>query len=165
MAKRGFKGSRNGNSKSSGFGDWAIVLIIFFAAIILFSIFCPRTIFQKKQKNNIRMENFETLEGAGMSGDGSDMSGNGPVFCMFYAPWCGHCKNAMPAFDKLMKTKGLKAKVLKINSDENPDMVKKHNVQGFPDIRYYPNGMDGEHNEYQGPRGYDDLLNYVKNQQ
>jgi thiol-disulfide isomerase/thioredoxin len=164
MAKRGFKGPKNANSNSNVFSDWIIILVIFFGAIILFSIFCPRNLFQKKPRQ-VGMENFETLEGTGMNSGSQDADGNGPTFCMFYAPWCGHCKNAMPAFDKLMQTKGLKAKVMKVNSDENPDMVKKHNVQGFPDIRYYPKGMDGDYNEYNGPRGYDDLLNYVKNQQ
>lgn len=152
--------NRNGNGSS--YKDWVIIIIVFFAAIILFSVFCPRNLFQRKQRNLNNLENFENLEGTGMSGNVE--SSNEPTFCMFYAPWCGHCKSAMPDFDRLMKTPGLKAKVVKINSDENPELIKKHKVQGFPDIRYYPNGLSGSHVEYSGPRGYDDMLNYVKGQ-
>lgn len=50
---------------------------------------------------------------------------------IFHAKWCGHCKNSMPEFIKANKKN---SKIILIDSDENPDLVKKYNVKGFPTI-------------------------------
>ena len=88
-----------------------------------------------------------------------------PTFVMFYAPWCGHCKNAMPEFDKLIQNPPNGIKVLKINCDEesNKELAKKHKIQGFPTIRYYKNGMNGDHEEYNGERSNTGFLNFLNN--
>ena len=92
-------------------------------------------------------------------------SGVEPTFAMFYAPWCGHCKNAMPEFDKLAENPPNGVKVMKINCDEesNKELAKKQNIQGFPTIRYYKNGMDGDHQEYNGERTADGFMSFLNN--
>ena len=87
-----------------------------------------------------------------------------PTFTMFYAPWCGHCKTAHPEFEKLKKSYSGDVKVIDINGDEDKGAMKKHNVQGFPTMRYYPSGMSNATNfeEYTGERNADAMKAFVE---
>ncbi|KAL9093954.1 MAG: hypothetical protein Q9165_003877 [Trypethelium subeluteriae] len=55
----------------------------------------------------------------------------------FYAPWCGHCQNLKPAYEKAAKNlKGL-AKVAAVNcdDDDNKPFCGSMGVQGFPTLK------------------------------
>lgn len=55
----------------------------------------------------------------------------------FYAPWCGHCKNLKPAYEKAAKTLSGLAKVAAVNCDEegNKPFCGSMGVQGFPTLK------------------------------
>jgi thiol-disulfide isomerase/thioredoxin len=56
-------------------------------------------------------------------------------FVMYYAPWCPHCKTAMPDWDALGTTQtigGSTVKISKVDCDANPEEAKKNNVSGYP---------------------------------
>jgi len=72
---------------------------------------------------------------------------------IFYAPWCGHCKNSMDDFNKACNKND---KIRLINSDEKPDLVEKHGVKGFPTI------MKKNGETYSGDRSADSILEFAK---
>ena len=84
-------------------------------------------------------------------------------FVMFGTGWCGHCKTTKPEFDKFKESyKGpIKIMYIDCEDDENKELVAKHDVKGFPTIRYYPDGLDGQYTEYNGGRTSDDFKEYV----
>lgn len=55
----------------------------------------------------------------------------------FYAPWCGHCKNLKPAYEKAAKNLQGLAKVAAIDCDEdaNKQFCGSMGVQGFPTLK------------------------------
>jgi protein disulfide-isomerase A6 len=74
---------------------------------------------------------------------------------LFFAPWCGHCKNVVPIWDVL----GQKYRnVVKIDCDSNPQVASEHGVQGFPTIRAYVNN---DFVEYNGDRSAQSLESFV----
>jgi len=77
---------------------------------------------------------------------------------MFYAPWCGHCKEAKPwavkAATNLNKW-GAKQTMVVVNSENAPELAQKYKVKGFPDYKYFENGEQNQayYEESGSPRG------------
>ncbi|ORY55914.1 uncharacterized protein BCR38DRAFT_315530, partial [Pseudomassariella vexata] len=93
----------------------------------------------------------------------------------FYAPWCGHCQNLKPAYEKAAKNLDGLAQVAAVNCDEdaNKPLCGQFGVQGFPTIKIVrPGKKIGKPmvEDYNGPRtakGIVDILvdkinNHVK---
>jgi len=87
-----------------------------------------------------------------------------PLFVMYYANWCGHCKIFKPEFEKLGNNYKDKIKIMSINpkdvSDEN--YIKNQKITGFPELRYYHCGLNGEYEKYKGLRNIDSIKLYLK---
>jgi thiol-disulfide isomerase/thioredoxin len=104
-------------------------------------------------KGSFNIEGYEDFD---------NQSGSSPEFVMFYAPWCGYCKKTMPDFQELMNTYKNGVKITAIDCVADEGMAKKHNVKGYPDIRYYPKGIDnGNHKEYDGGRSLKNFKEYL----
>ena len=62
---------------------------------------------------------------------------------LFYADWCGHCKNIKPEWDDAAKTVG-DEKMIKVNVGDGTEEQKKtmntYGIQGFPTIIKFENG-------------------------
>lgn len=90
-------------------------------------------------------------------------NGTSPSLVMFYAPWCGHCKKAMPEFDKLSNIHQGNVTIGKVNCDEQTDLAKTHNIQGYPTIKYFPSGMSNPSSvhDYDGERTASAMNNFL----
>lgn len=76
----------------------------------------------------------------------------------FFAPWCGHCKNLVPEYQKAAKAlKGI-VKVGAVNADEHQSLSSKYNVGGFPTIKIFGSNKKTP-TDYQGPRTAQGLIN------
>jgi thiol-disulfide isomerase/thioredoxin len=88
---------------------------------------------------------------------------NGPVFAMYGTGWCGHCKRTKPDFDNFKQTYNGPIKIMYIDCEDenNKELVEKQKIKGFPTIRYYPNGISENFDEYNGERTEDGFKEYV----
>ena len=64
-----------------------------------------------------------------------------PVLVDFWAPWCGPCRMVGPIIEDVSsKTEG-KAKVFKMNVDENPATAYKFGISSIPTVIVFKNGQ------------------------
>lgn len=90
-----------------------------------------------------------------------------PTFTMYYADWCGHCKNAKPDFEKLVAkgqvdVGGKKCNVRMVSPEKEPELAKGKPIKGFP--TFLLEMPDGTVTEYKGERstpGYLEFINKV----
>ena len=83
-----------------------------------------------------------------------------PVLVDFYAEWCGPCNAMSPVIEELAKELEGKAKVGKINVDENSDIAVEYNVMSIPTLIVFKNGK--EEKRLVGLRDKEELLNLFK---
>ncbi|KAH0864302.1 hypothetical protein HID58_081513, partial [Brassica napus] len=86
----------------------------------------------------------------------------------FYAPWCGHCKQLAPEYEKAaseLSSHVPPVVLAKIDASEetNREFATQYEVQGFPTIKIFRNGGKAVQ-EYNGPREADGIVTYLKKQ-
>lgn len=62
------------------------------------------------------------------------------VLIDFNAVWCGPCKKLTPILDKIAADKKDKLELLKIDADENPDLLQSKGIEGIPYLELYKDG-------------------------
>lgn len=65
-----------------------------------------------------------------------------PVVVDFWATWCGPCKAIMPIMEELGKELGPKAKIGKLNVDENPAIAEQYSVFNIPTLLFIKGGKE-----------------------
>lgn len=60
----------------------------------------------------------------------------------FFAPWCGHCKQLAPAYEKLGAAFESEPNVViaKVDADKHRELGTRFGVSGFPTLKYFPPG-------------------------
>ncbi|MBN8716219.1 thioredoxin [Thermomonas sp. S9] len=64
-----------------------------------------------------------------------------PVLVDFWAPWCGPCKMIAPALDQLAADYAGKAKVVKVDVDQNQATAMKYHVRSIPMLLVFKGGQ------------------------
>jgi thioredoxin 1 len=63
-----------------------------------------------------------------------------PVLVDFWAPWCGPCRMLAPTIDQLATEYQGKVKIVKLNTDENPDSAIKFRISSIPNLIIFKDG-------------------------
>ncbi|MCC6894549.1 MAG: thioredoxin [Anaerolineae bacterium] len=64
-----------------------------------------------------------------------------PVLVDFWAAWCGPCRAIAPAVEKAAQTYAGRARVVKVNVDENPALAQRFQVMSIPTLMVFKNGQ------------------------
>jgi thioredoxin 1 len=58
----------------------------------------------------------------------------------FWAPWCGPCRMIAPIIEELAEDFDGKAKICKVNTDEDQDVSIKYGIRSIPTLLFFKNG-------------------------
>ena len=59
----------------------------------------------------------------------------------FWAPWCGPCRMIAPIIEELAEDFDGKAKICKVNTDEEQDIAVEFGIRSIPTIIFFKDGV------------------------
>jgi len=92
--------------------------------------------------------------------DSEVKNSNIPVLVDFWASWCGPCRMVAPVIDELADEFVGRAKVGKINVDEQRELAAQYKVMSIPTIMLFKNGEAVD--KIVGVRTKQDFINMVE---
>jgi protein disulfide-isomerase-like protein len=89
-----------------------------------------------------------------------------PAFVMFYAPWCGHCKQLAPVLKKAAKSlEQSGVKIAAVDVEPNPGVQGKFpDIRGFPTLKFLPSSNPKKAIDYAGGRDEQSIIEFAKQQ-
>lgn len=57
-----------------------------------------------------------------------------PVLVDFWAPWCGPCRAMAPAFEQASRQLQGRALLVKVNSDDSPELSQRFGIRSIPTL-------------------------------
>ena len=72
--------------------------------------------------------------------DAEVLQASEPVLVDFWAEWCGPCRQMTPTIDAMATEYQGKAKIGKLNVDENGQTAMRYNIRGIPTLLLFKGG-------------------------
>ncbi len=63
-----------------------------------------------------------------------------PVLVDFWAAWCAPCRMLAPTMDQVAAEYAGKAKIVKLNVDDNVETSGRYNIRGIPTLLLFKDG-------------------------
>uniref|UniRef100_A0A3Q1E912 Protein disulfide-isomerase n=1 Tax=Acanthochromis polyacanthus TaxID=80966 RepID=A0A3Q1E912_9TELE len=84
------------------------------------------------------------------------------VFVEFYAPWCGHCKQLAPIWDKLGEKYKDSADIIVAKMDSTANEIEAVKVHSFPTLKFFPAGDERKVIDYNGERTLEGFTKFLE---
>lgn len=84
------------------------------------------------------------------------------VFVEFYAPWCGHCKQLAPIWDKLGEKYKDSADIIVAKMDSTANEIETVKVHSFPTLKFFPAGDERKVIDYNGERTLEGFTKFLE---
>jgi len=82
----------------------------------------------------------------------------------FYAPWCGHCKNLEPEWNRAATQLKGEVKVGKLDATREHTIAGRYNVNAYPQIKLFPSGPKSDNliEDYNGARDTSSIVDWAQ---